>query len=279
MHELATSISIALLGTSCLLWARVALRSHREVVILRLIDKQRVRPGSSAAARFAPDGAAVFAAFAVFFVLPAALLPLLPQAGPPQVSRLAAASLATGISIAAIVALHPLISNDATPIPIMGDKKIVEIVQAGTRAFLLSIAPIALVLAATHSLRTEETQHSLLRLISSSHTPGVLGLVVMAAVVMAPLGEELLFRVLLQSSLEQFYSPRIAIAVSSIAFCAVHGFPDSLALIPLAVVLGMTWYRTRSYWTIVFVHAVFNGVNILLTLLGMTANTKAVLLW
>ena len=59
-----------------------------------------------------------------------------------------------------------------------------------------------------------------------------------------------------------------SIAISSVAFVMVHGFPDMLALLPLAVVFGYVYERTHSYLAVVAMHATFNGVNLGLALLS-----------
>ena len=57
---------------------------------------------------------------------------------------------------------------------------------------------------------------------------------------------------------------RAAIPVAAVVFAAVHGFPDSLAIVPLALVLGDAYQRRRSYWEVVAAHALFNAVMLAL---------------
>jgi membrane protease YdiL (CAAX protease family) len=97
--------------------------------------------------------------------------------------------------------------------------------------------------------------------------------VFLSAVVLAPLQEELLYRVLVQGTLEDrwglgFLTP---ISISSLLFCSVHfapGRPDGLALFPLAMLLGYLYWRRHSYVAVVAAHAAFNGINLALSLLG-----------
>lgn len=152
---------------------------------------------------------------------------------------------------------------------------------------LLAIGPVFLLLLVTQlaGLRTEDTEHEFLRLVADDSTSATWFWVALAAVVAAPLTEELLFRVVLQTSLERLFAtmmrlaevslPSLAtwasIGISSVVFCAVHRFPDSIALLPLALVLGYVYHRRRSYWTIVLIHALFNAANLVITALGAEA--------
>ena len=70
----------------------------------------------------------------------------------------------------------------------------------GIRGFILAAFPVTAVVFATSPLRTD-AQHPLLKLLSEVPGPTTIGLVMFAAVILAPLVEELLFRVLLQLSL------------------------------------------------------------------------------
>ena len=139
--------------------------------------------------------------------------------------------------------------------------------QAGFAAVTAAWAPVFLVLLISSPLRTTERQHPMLRLLQENPSPeNILG-VILAAAILAPLVEELLYRVILQGWLMQHLSPSWAIAVSATIFALVHGFPDSLAIFPLGIILGATYHLRRSYWSIVIAHALFNAVNISLVTL------------
>lgn len=136
--------------------------------------------------------------------------------------------------------------------------------------FLLAIGPVfaVLVLSLLAGLRGEQPEHQLLQMLQEDGSLRNWFWISLTAVVAAPLTEELLFRVLLQGALLEMVPPAAAIAISAVLFCVVHQFPDSLALLPLAVVLGYVHYRRRSYFTLVLIHALFNGINLLLTALS-----------
>ncbi|MCA9079827.1 MAG: CPBP family intramembrane metalloprotease [Planctomycetaceae bacterium] len=142
------------------------------------------------------------------------------------------------------------------------------LINAG-RGLIAAIAPVACVLLLTIPLRSEEQVHPLLLLLKADSSFGTFALVLMIAAVLAPLNEELIFRVILQSTLLHVLPPQWAIVLVALAFAAIHGLPDALPLLPLALVLGYIYYRDRSFLTIVLVHALFNGLNVLLLLAGL----------
>ncbi|MEZ6066967.1 MAG: lysostaphin resistance A-like protein [Planctomycetaceae bacterium] len=144
-----------------------------------------------------------------------------------------------------------------------------EQVWQGLLGFQLAIGPVLLmvIFTALLNLRTEDSQHEFLRFLDEQGTMQAWLWVSLTAVIGAPLAEELLFRVILQGGLENLWHPAVAIIIAAVVFCGVHHFPDSLALLPLALILGVMYHRRRSLLSIVVVHATFNGVNLLLTAL------------
>ena len=88
-----------------------------------------------------------------------------------------------------------------------------------------------------------------------------MALIAVMAVVVAPLVEELLYRVTVLGGLWQQNNLMIAWIVSSVLFSFAHGFPDSIALLPLAFAIGYTYIQRRSYRTVVMVHFLFNAFN------------------
>jgi membrane protease YdiL (CAAX protease family) len=85
--------------------------------------------------------------------------------------------------------------------------------------------------------------------------------------VLAPLVEELIYRVVLQTWLQKIAPPREALIAVAIIFAAVHRLPDALPLLPLALILGYVYQQRRSFLTIVLIHMLFNAVNLILALL------------
>jgi len=99
-------------------------------------------------------------------------------------------------------------------------------------------------------------------------TPLQLALAVVAAVVLAPLAEELLFRGLLHRSLRRRLSLAPATVLSSVLFAVVHvdvALSQPIALVGLTLVggiLAIAYERTGSLLVPVVIHAVHNAVTI-----------------
>lgn len=138
----------------------------------------------------------------------------------------------------------------------------------GGLGLVAAVLPVGVILLLTAPLRTDDVEHPFLRLLKEIPWGEGMLLIILTAVVIAPLKEELMFRVILQSWLEEYCPLWLAVLLSSTIFAAVHGFPDSLALIPLALVLGYWFQRRRSYLTIVTIHGLFNAYNLVATLVG-----------
>ena len=137
----------------------------------------------------------------------------------------------------------------------------------GVVGYLASLAPVFFIVFLTASLRTPDRQHPFLQLLETNPSQEIIALLMISAVVVAPIKEELLFRVMLQDGLARKIGSVPAIAIVSVLFSAVHGFPDSLALVPLAVILGYVYDRRQSVLSVVLIHALFNLTNILIMLL------------
>jgi membrane protease YdiL (CAAX protease family) len=115
----------------------------------------------------------------------------------------------------------------------------------------------------------EPPQHPFLEMLDSGAGMLVMGLIVVTAVLMAPIVEELQYRVLVFGGIAQLGRPKLALLLSSLLFAGAHGFPDSIALLPLAVALGYAYHRRRSYLTVIFVHFIFNAFNTAFALLAL----------
>lgn len=115
----------------------------------------------------------------------------------------------------------------------------------------------------------EPESHPFLEMIGEGTGWEFLLMIGIMAVIMAPLVEELFYRVVILGGFVQLHRQRTGLVVSSVVFCFAHGFPDSLALFPLALALGYTYIRRRSYITAMLVHFLFNGFNLLVAGLAM----------
>ena len=93
--------------------------------------------------------------------------------------------------------------------------------------------------------------------------PGWAAVAIVAAIVLAPLGEELFFRGLLQSMFRRYFGrPWLGIVSASILFALAHQgqFQDWPALAVLGIVLGYNYERTGRLTAPILTHALFNAM-------------------
>jgi uncharacterized protein len=150
----------------------------------------------------------------------------------------------------------------------IGLKQWADDLRDGGVGYLAAFLPVFLVLLATKPLRSEPTMHPFLKVLQKYPQTSTVLWMILVAVVIAPLLEELLFRVVLQGALTKRVGPKWSIPLVAVAFSAVHSWPDSLALIPLALVLGYVYHRRHSYLAVVVLHAIFNATNLVFALLS-----------
>jgi uncharacterized protein len=82
--------------------------------------------------------------------------------------------------------------------------------------------------------------------------------------VLAPVVEELIFRGLLYGWLEGRWGPRMAVAVSTVAFAAAHIEPAHVVLVlPLGLLFGWLRWRTDSILPSLFSHVANNGMAVI----------------
>lgn len=149
---------------------------------------------------------------------------------------------------------------------------ILEDVRFGMWGALISQLPIFLINLPLESIR-EQKPHEIFKLLQEQSGVGaVLIWTVILTVLMAPLLEELLFRVLMQGSLERDVSPAWAMVLTSMAFVATHQPVDWLPLMPLALMLSYCYYRRHSFLAVVVLHAVSNGINMLYAVLTVQSH-------
>lgn len=140
---------------------------------------------------------------------------------------------------------------------------------AGAELWLLAMPP-TLILGMLASLwKTPDDLHILLQILRSGTEPEVIGLIFVAAAVVAPLVEELLFRVLMLNGLIQHVRLTVSLSVvlTAATFSIAHGVTDALQLFPLALCLSWSSARRESYITVVIAHVLFNSFMLMLTLL------------
>jgi membrane protease YdiL (CAAX protease family) len=92
-------------------------------------------------------------------------------------------------------------------------------------------------------------------------------LLILTAVVIAPISEELIFRGYIFGVLRRYAGRWWAIVISASVFAAIHAHTPSLAgLFVLAVALTLVYEGAGSLWAPILMHALFNGITVILTL-------------
>jgi membrane protease YdiL (CAAX protease family) len=215
---------------------------------------------------------AVGLALPVSIIVQVVALHSAPDADPAPVSDLPALCLALVLEMLVLMGLLAL----STPIRAddfgLSRSQLGRNVCFGIVGFLMSILPVYAVSYAVEmaDLRDDGARHSFLKLLENHPGADTIAWVSLAAVVFAPMAEELLFRVILQGWLETRLTPRAAILFVSVLFALVHyepGRPDFLPIIPLALILGYVYYQRHSYLAVVVLHGTFNALNLALAIL------------
>ncbi|HOQ04611.1 MAG TPA: type II CAAX endopeptidase family protein [Anaerohalosphaeraceae bacterium] len=96
-------------------------------------------------------------------------------------------------------------------------------------------------------------------------------LIVVNAVLVVPVFEEVLFRGLLQSVLTAALGkPWVSILAVSALFAGMHPYPTHIAaLLILSIGLGYAYEKSGSLWQPIFIHILFNSINVAAALLGV----------
>lgn len=89
-------------------------------------------------------------------------------------------------------------------------------------------------------------------------------LIMVAAVVIAPVFEEVLFRGLLQTSLRKISaSPIVAVGLASLVFAVIHPHWQAPPIFVLSLLIGALYEVSRNLWAAIVMHAAFNAFAIL----------------
>lgn len=208
---------------------------------------------------------------AVLFAAAWAAQALLAQFAEPRTEPLELTGIKNAVALSGAVAFVLAVAYSAgnktqqrSPMPT------VAAIGLGLTAFLASTALVLMIqIGLQRWLGPDPSPHLLLEFLRANRSIDAVLWVGASAIVTAPLLEELLYRVILQSALKTRIGERPAIVVVAVLFCAVHGWPEMLGLLPLALVLGYVYARTNNYLAVVTAHAAFNLSMLLLT--GLSA--------
>jgi membrane protease YdiL (CAAX protease family) len=145
--------------------------------------------------------------------------------------------------------------------------------------YLLSIQPV--IMAATILTITfgelfwvkdyHLQQHQQLEMITQYPELPLRIIVIIAAVIVAPVFEEMLFRGLFQSMARSYFETRYgawkAILVSSVLFAMVHANAGHWpSLFALSLCIGYSYEKSGSLFRPIFIHATFNAISVISTL-------------
>lgn len=113
-------------------------------------------------------------------------------------------------------------------------------------------------------LRMEESATRLLEVIMTMSTPGELLLNILVIGVAPAVGEELIFRGILQRRLQEKINPVIAVWVTAFIFSAIHlQFAGFLPRMLLGALLGYLFLWSRNLWVPIIAHFFFNASQVL----------------
>lgn len=86
---------------------------------------------------------------------------------------------------------------------------------------------------------------------------------VLFAVAIVPVFEEVLFRGLIQSTLTAYLPrPWMSIGITSALFAGLHYGTHSVGIFVLACCLGYAYERSGSLWRSIFIHILFNSISV-----------------
>lgn len=114
-----------------------------------------------------------------------------------------------------------------------------------------------------------DTVQDAVKLLRDTDDPRVLGLMAFAAVVAAPLCEEIVFRGYFYPVLKRFTGMWPAALCSSLVFACAHGnLTAALPLFLFGGLLVLLYEKTGSLWAPVAVHFCFNGATVLIQIVA-----------
>lgn len=184
------------------------------------------------------------------------------------------------LSMVAVIAFYLHLRSGATWHDFGLDREtLLSDVALGIVAFLAAAPPVYLLQAGMTQMFPSE--HPLPQTLLREASPLLLLLGALVAVIVAPISEEFLFRVLLQGWLESVEQRLSAwrnlptgvmpIMVSSVLFALAHTGhgPDPIPIFALAVVLGYVYQRTHRYTPCVVIHLCLNGASMLMLALAL----------
>jgi membrane protease YdiL (CAAX protease family) len=158
-----------------------------------------------------------------------------------------------GLPHAARLQLGPASPHEPPPLPLA------QSLLAAIRvlAALLPAMMLAVLVMALFGLTTGE--HPVAGMVFTDTDPLQLGAIGVAVTLLAPLGEELIFRGFLYRALRMRLGVLPALAVTSLAFSMLHPSLGPYFVLSAAFCLAYEW--TGSLWTSIILHGLWNGLS------------------
>jgi membrane protease YdiL (CAAX protease family) len=174
------------------------------------------------------------------------------------------------VTVATVLARAWLMARGATAADLgLAPVRPAEDVTLAIMGLALVVAPLLALAAWLNTI--EPYEHPIVEFLASRREALGIGLVVVTACVVAPVGEEFFFRRVLQGWLEKLLPAGDGIAavfLSAAAFALAH-YEHGLAflpLFPLGLVLGFTARQTGSIVPCILLHGLFNAVSVAILL-------------
>jgi membrane protease YdiL (CAAX protease family) len=209
------------------------------------------------------DVGIVFVIYLSAAMLSLGVLPEPASLGQKLLANLASFALALPAAIALLMARGARLGDLGFGVPTVGDLR-------------LALGGLALVLAPLLGLaglldRVEPYAHPVIEYLQQNRDPLAVALVLVSAVLVAPVTEEFFFRRVLQGWLEKVlprWDAAGALVMSAGLFALAH-VGQGLAWVPLfflGLLLGFLARRTGSIMACILLHALFNAVSVALVL-------------
>jgi membrane protease YdiL (CAAX protease family) len=204
----------------------------------------------------------------VIYLLAAVLVAKVVGPGAPLATRIVGNVVSSLVAVAAVAGWLRVQGADARALGFVGDgwRADVGLAVGSVGLVLLPLLTFAAVLD-----RLVPYEHPIVDFLDGRRDPLAVVVVIVSAIVVAPLAEEFFFRRVLQGWLEKRLpdDPVGPVLVPAIAFAAAHAGQGLawVALVPLAIVLGVIARRTGSIVPCILLHALFNAVSVGLLLL------------
>lgn len=253
-------LMIVLTGQSIFAWLRVLRKGQSRQPAMERSEEPRATWSTFPEYMVAGLVFALLAMHLALEIIPAPEVPTSVSA------TLLLANLVISMGLVAMLAGILVLNRPAAGFGIKCDRVLADM-GIGLEGFLLALLPTEILMVATAPFRNRENQNALLTLLSDSNDLWTIAIIFAAAVVVAPLYEELVFRVILQGLLTSRVGPGTAIPLTAAAFAAIHGVTDAAALLPLALILGYVFDRRHSYLSVLVIHGMFNATMLTLALL------------